>query len=449
MAAIDPSLYESIIIEAADGSQSVDVKLGVTNFLYYEDLFSPTITAVMEIVNTGGTIEGEGGKFMSIYSGLPLRGGERVFIKINGNNETNPGLDFSTPDTALYVSSIKAVIRDSRKEIFTIALTTRESITNETSRIHQKYKKQPPEDIVENILRTYLNSKKPLIVSPFKRNSKLNYGFIGNFKKPFTTLVWLASKGKPPSPDGGGLAGFFFYETVRGYHFKPIDELINEGIQRVKDNKNAYDYESMEVQTYGENTDRNILNYSVSKNNDLLRKMRYGMYSSFHVEFDPATMSFTPLSQGSFSMVNQILKYGKIRTLGTTPEPPNIVNDEGLNISEMPSRIFSSVKDSGVIESGGISPEVNAIPSEFQRESLLRYNLLFNQVVNMTVPSNTNLAVGDCLNIHLVNTSEGADYDREQSGLYMIKELCHSFDASRSLTTLKLVRDTYGSYSTD
>ena len=39
MAAIDPSLYESIIIEAADGSQSVDVKLGVTNLLYYEDLF--------------------------------------------------------------------------------------------------------------------------------------------------------------------------------------------------------------------------------------------------------------------------------------------------------------------------------------------------------------------------------------------------------------------------
>ena len=57
MAAIDPSLYESIIIEAADGSQSVDVKLGVTNLLYYEDLFSPTITAVMEVVNTGGTMK--------------------------------------------------------------------------------------------------------------------------------------------------------------------------------------------------------------------------------------------------------------------------------------------------------------------------------------------------------------------------------------------------------
>ena len=51
----------------------------MTNLLYYEDLFSPTITAVMEVVNTGGTIEGEGGKFMSIYSGLPLRGGESFY----------------------------------------------------------------------------------------------------------------------------------------------------------------------------------------------------------------------------------------------------------------------------------------------------------------------------------------------------------------------------------
>ena len=55
-----------VIIEAADGSQSVDVKLGVTNFLYYEVVFT-NHNCCDEIVNTGGTIEGEGGKFMSIY----------------------------------------------------------------------------------------------------------------------------------------------------------------------------------------------------------------------------------------------------------------------------------------------------------------------------------------------------------------------------------------------
>ena len=47
-------------------------------------------------------------------------------------------------------------------------------------------------------------------------------------------MVWLASKGKPSFDSGGGLAGYFFYETVRGYHFIPIDELIAEGIKRVK-----------------------------------------------------------------------------------------------------------------------------------------------------------------------------------------------------------------------
>ena len=36
--------------------------------------------------------------------------------------------------------------------------------------------------------------------------------------------------------------------------------------------------------------------------------------------------------------------------------------------------------------------------------------------------------------------------DNQQSGLYMIKELCHHFDAQGSYTSLKLIRDTFGQY---
>ena len=35
----------------------------------------------------------------------------------------------------------------------------------------------------------------------------------------------------------------------------------------------------------------------------------------------------------------------------------------------------------------------------------------------------------------------------DQSGLYMIKELCHHYDAEGSYTALKLVRDTFGVYN--
>ena len=46
-----------------------------------------------------------------------------------------------------------------------------------------------------------------------------------------------------------------------------------------------------------------------------------------------------------------------------------------------------------------------------------------------------------------MTTSNAKEYDDFQSGLYMIKEVCHHFDSNMSLTSMKLVRDTYGQHS--
>ena len=85
MAAIDKSLYEKFIIESVDGSKTVDISAGVVSFNYFENLYSPMITARVVVVNTGNTVRGDDGKMQSLYNGFPLRGGERVVIKIAGN----------------------------------------------------------------------------------------------------------------------------------------------------------------------------------------------------------------------------------------------------------------------------------------------------------------------------------------------------------------------------
>ena len=119
MSASSPSLYEKFTIESADGKKTVDMSSGVINFTYYENLFSPTLTAKAIIVNTGNTVKGDDGKQKSLYNGLPLRGGERVVIKIAGNSKFNKdGLDFSkSPEQYFHVSSITNVLVDSGKEI--------------------------------------------------------------------------------------------------------------------------------------------------------------------------------------------------------------------------------------------------------------------------------------------------------------------------------------------
>jgi len=81
----------------------------------------------------------------------------------------------------------------------------------------------------------------------------------------------------------------------------------------------------------------------------------------------------------------------------------------------------------------------------------MRYNLLFTQVLNMTIPLNTNLKAGDIIECKFpkVTNEQATEYDDEKSGLYMIKELCHHFDDEISLTSMKLVRDTFGAYGTN
>jgi len=108
--------------------------------------------------------------------------------------------------------------------------------------------------------------------------------------------------------------------------------------------------------------------------------------------------------------------------------------------------MMTMVIDRGTVEKG-VSTEINADPFKHQSQSIMRYNVLFTQEVNMTVPLNTNLRAGDIIECKLPRVSgAGNEFDDEQSGLYMIKELCHHFDKNQSITSMLLVRDTFGLY---
>ena len=88
MAAIDPSIFEYINVTSSDGVNTVNIAGGVVSLSYYENLFSPHISAKFLVINTGNAINEK-----SVYQGLPLRGGERVDMKIV--NDSSPDLEFT------------------------------------------------------------------------------------------------------------------------------------------------------------------------------------------------------------------------------------------------------------------------------------------------------------------------------------------------------------------
>lgn len=432
------SQYDELILESNDQKKSVDIRLGTFSIDYYEDIFSPTVTAKIVVMDGGDSVVGKNDKLQSIYDGLPLRGGERVSMKIAGNSETNPGLDFATnPKDYLYVSSISNVIKESQREIFVLNLVSREAITNETTRVPGKFPTGSSIDSsVSKIIKDYLKTDK---VGTIDKTSN-RYGFIGNLRKPFTVLVWLASKAVPQE-SGNATAGFVFYQTKDGFEFRSLDNLISQTP------KATYTYIQVNQSGVERNNDFNILDYSVERNQNLLEKLRLGTYSSYRVFYNPLTFRFTPQSKSVFKLENYV---GKAKNLGQNLELPKLDNNSEITLGDVPSRILTQVLDIGTLEKD-VSFDQNADPFDYQSQSIMRYNVLFTQTVSMTVPSNTNLKAGDVIECKFPKVARGNDkeFDDEQSGLYMIKELCHHFDTEGSFTSMKLIRDTFGQYGTN
>jgi hypothetical protein len=447
MSASEASTFEELFLESNDQERTADLKSGIVSIDYYEDILSPTVTAKVRVINTGDSIAPKDpndpkktdGPKQSIYNGLPLRGGERLVMKIldqgkTGKGEEKKGLDFSTdPKKYLFVSSITQVFQETQRESFLLNLVSREAITNETTRVMKRYK-GTISDTVEKILKNVLKVDK----SRFKVERTLfPYEFIGNLRKPFATLISLASK-SIPDKSKDATAGFVFFQTQDGFQFTSIDSLIDG------ESKATYRYTDANQSSVTKNNDFNILQYSTDKNQNLIENLRMGTYSFVRLAFNPLTLGFT----------QDVFKYGakntgkskKISNLGRDLELPKISDESDITLDDLPTRAVSQILDVGA--STKETKDDNYNPSKFQGQNIVRYNLLMTQSVSMMVPCNTDLRAGDTITCEFpkISREDKNEIDPETSGKYLIKELCHHFEAKRSFTSMTLVRDTFGLY---
>ena len=136
-----------------------------------------------------------------------------------------------------------------------------------------------------------------------------------------------------------------------------------------------------------------------------------------------------------------------IKSLGKDTEEPEV--DTDISSGKFTRTHFD------ILDIGTHSPKIdgsdNNDPTLWQAQSTMRYNILFSQVLNMQVPCNIDLKAGDVINcsFEIVTQSskeQGSD-DPVQSGKYLIVDLRHHFDPTRSMTSMTLVRDSYGLYS--
>ena len=438
MAAQDTSVYEIFEIKSNDGSKTVDIRGGVVTFSYFENILSPMLTAQVLVSNTGNVVPDEDGEFASIYNGLPLNGGEKVNIKIPSTG-LGPTMEFTEKlGNEFYIASITNVIVESGRETFTLNLVSREAITNETARVGKKFpSSEKISDSVKDIIKNYLKSDKQVDVD----DTQNPYGFIGNLKKPFYLLTWLSTKSVAATVGGkSATAGYFFFETKEGYHFRSVDSLIaNTPFER------EYSYEPGIVDNNDPDKDYKILSFSTVRNQKLIENLQKGSYCTYRMYYNPVSATFTSPEQGLFKTSSYS---EKMENLGKDFEvflPP--VDKTNKTLADLPTRYVTGVLDFGTVEKENKnSLKQNANPMEYHSQAMMRYNTIFTQVLEATIPMNTSLTAGSVVNLLFakITTDDVKVKDNEQSGLYMIKELVHYYEERGSFTKLKLIRDTTG-----
>jgi hypothetical protein len=419
--AILASKYETLTIDK--NGKRVNIQGKTTSFDYYESLFSPNVTALMTIVDTGGTVQSDSKydkqqRIGTLYNALPITGGEKIEAVIS-SALGKLSFDKSYP---FYVNGTSNPAQKSNREAIILSLVSNPGIIDAQSTLFEKYNGRIS-DTVKKMLKANLNIPDAKLYIEPTRNS---YSFLGRGRQAFQNILELSAKSIPVNGD----PGYFFYETQKGFNFKSIDSLIS---QEPKETYRRYDI--LKEGVTNDSNNYKILSATVSKNQDVLAAIKSGVYINKNNYFDPRTFTY---SEDTIYLSQSKLK----NSLGKEPDLPSDLTSF--------SRVHYAILDIGTLDSN-LYGETNNNPKDYQGKSSMRYNMLFSQILNIQVPCNPKLMAGDIIRCEFEVITQGQKEtdvnDPTQTGNYLILHLCHHFDPKRSYTSLTLVRDTYGIYT--
>ena len=455
----------------------------ILGFIHRESLVSPFMSGVLAISDSADFLNGldmDGNQ-------SPIEGGE--IVKITVKTPVSQSEEGETYEYKIW--KIGNRISINKKQAYALALVSEEALLNETTRVlgripsggqnAEEIPEKSISDIVYDLVKTKigLESSKPL----FREPTKFKQVIIGARRRPFDIISSLSdkavsTKGKTgnttnSSSDASetketikGTAGFFFWETKRGYNFFSVDALCDEpdGIFAAPDLKSEIHtgYQEKIANAEGVDTRSVISKITFTSEIDTMSALRKGKYSS--------TMIFFNISTGQYEEYQYKItdSYDNMAHLGNQTKVSELKVGE-QQLVETPSRLMTMVLDheTWFNEPGVASPYENASnPSvfadwhkHFAAQSVARKELLNNQQCTVEIPGNNEICAGDKVEIRVQRKApdkvrEEEPWDLESSGVYLVKDVEHRFNfadvtSGKVITTLQLFRDSFGVKDTD
>ena len=414
----------------------IDIK-GITLTLSItEDIFSNNIMGSIIVYDT-----------QDIRTLLPITGLERLSFKFN--TPGLPGYDMSEgTGIPFQIYKVDSVRKDEQNDIgqfYKIYFCSPEMYYNQMASVSKAYS-GPIENAVLDLLRQkkYLNSKKPF----YFENTATNAKYVIPSLKPYKAINYLSSQTLSGKYNN---AGYLFYETSKGFHFRSLGSLLALGGARARPTRwnyqtqitNVKDGKKDEVKDI-EKRLQNILKYEIGKPVDTLSNMVGGMYANKLVVHDAFNKT---IKTHNFNYKDNYAKEFHTETIGSAADinkmitPIAQLNDTGKSLYEE-----ADSKKMVVTETSKVHNDYEFTPTNLTLPKIVSQMSQYKNM-NLTILAHgyTMLNAGDIINFTeaIRQPGEKKTDNPYTSGRYLIMAIKHtiSVESKSHEMVLKCFKD--------
>ena len=440
----------------------VDLRPGTARVEYRESIFSPYVEVTGYLADTGNTVpdKDDSKEAVGLLDGEFGEGTEEMIFEIEDQKGKRVSL---VKDISLRLASVTSAKQSFQAQTYTITAVGKEAFDNTifTNRCRMQYSGKISK-LVSTIFKRDLKSQNEIDIE-----ETLNeYHEWGNERYPFQMILDLqklaipasvqTSEGKNPK---GKTAGYLFWQTSKGFHFKSLDKLFDTTDKSIKvfiENKKASADELPMVSPPGGgepvSADGKILYSFNTRNVDALAEFESSNRGTVLEVYNPM---LEPADQYTFKPLTvETDGDGKSKGNGVTAGRTLPVWNEqyrGKDIIfgvERTRAAFSPVKGQQTIERQvEETPELNYDVEDTFQQAHQNYRQKMNVFTEVIIEADLSLHAGDLIycefeEMTTKQTQTGSKH--RDSGIYMIADLCHYGDTTKAFTGLNLVRDAFG-----
>lgn len=437
-------------------SKALDISNLVGEINIVEDIFSPTLSGTVEILDSVNLLGGT--------PGFPIVGEEFIELMYTVSWEPEPVTIF----LRFLVYGITNIERNnnSTSKTYILKICSEEHLIDSTTKVAKGYK-DLNSNIAKNILSDYLLLDKENVPYTGKRKKNINVPHnsrgIQNvcipYLSPLQSLEFLARRSISELSNSGS---YLFFENFKGYNFCDIEYLIKTGVakaHRTKDSgKNylddyTYYFENPLVKTPNENRAQKTILSMVQKNMfDTIEKLKYGMFESRVFVYDYINKR-NILTSFSF------LDSGKNANGQKTNNSTVVLGNQETGIKSYPENSLGFIK---TFTSDENKPSTYRkyfyIPKDYSindtyldlvyKNRASYFTRLAQNMFTIATTGNPNLNAGDVI-LALIPSGDGVNtnknvLDKYMTGYYLVCSINHKITSFAYATTMDIYKNAYG-----